>query len=195
MNNRILAIVSKIKQLEEELTLELQKKQREFYYEIKKKRVIFEARIKAQHKLLMQGLLGYIFGAKLRHLPTVPIIWGCLPFIFMVDITLSMYQLLCFPVYGIPKVKRGDYIIIDRHYLCYLNLIEKANCIYCSYANGLFAYLLEVVSRTEQYWCPIKHAHKLRIMHARYEKFLDYGDAEAYREKFHEIRGDFDELK
>jgi hypothetical protein len=30
---------------------------------------------------------------------------------------------------------------IDRHRLGYLNVIEKANCVYCSYANGVVAYV------------------------------------------------------
>ena len=36
------------------------------------------------------------------------------------------------------------------------------NCIYRSYANGLCSYVTEVAARTEQHWCPIKHARRLR---------------------------------
>jgi hypothetical protein len=36
--------------------------------------------------------------------------------------------------------------------------IEKINCAYCSYANGAIASVREMASRTEIYWCPIKHA-------------------------------------
>ncbi len=46
------------------------------------------------------------------------------------DVTISLYQAVCFPIYGIPKVKRQDYIVFDRQYLQYLNLIEKINCAY-----------------------------------------------------------------
>jgi hypothetical protein len=43
-------------------------------------------------------------------------------------------------------------MIFDRTHLAYLNLVEKINCAYCSYGNGLAAYLREIAARTEQYW-------------------------------------------
>ena len=88
-----------------------------------------------------------------------------------------MYQAVCFPVYGIPKVARKDYLIFDRRYLAYLNGLEKFNCAYCSYANGLIGYVREIASRTEAYWCPIKHARRVVNAHPRYSSFADFGDA------------------
>jgi len=61
---------------------------------------------------------------------------------------------------------------------------------YCSYANGLIAYVREVASRTEQCWCPIKHARRVIAAHDHYAAFLDYGDAEAYRRKLQALRED-----
>jgi hypothetical protein len=98
----------------------------------------------------------------------------------LLDIALSIYQAVCFRLYDIPRVKRSDYIVIDRHHLAYLNIIEKLNCIYCGYGNGVISYAREIISRTEQYWCPIKHARKVVDAHSRYKTFLDYGDATAY---------------
>ena len=92
-------------------------------------------------------------------------------------------------------VKRGDYIVIDRHSLQYLNLIERLNCIYCGYFNGLIAYVQEIAARSEQYWCPLKHARKLSMIHSRYHKFIEYGDGEYYLKKYEELRKDFDDLK
>ena len=68
----------------------------------------------------------------------------------------------------------------DRFHLRYLNLFERFPCAYCEYANGLLAYAVEVAARTEQYFCPIKHARKLLGSHARAQRFLEYGDATAY---------------
>ena len=56
--------------------------------------------------------------------------------IALVDFWVMVYQTICFPIYNIPKVRRRDYLIFDRHHLAYLNIIEKSNCAYCSYANG-----------------------------------------------------------
>jgi hypothetical protein len=107
----------------------------------------------------------------------------------------EIYQFICFPIYGIPKVRRKDYIVMDRHRLRYLNSMEHFNCVYCGYVNGLLAYVQEIAGRTEQYWCPIKHAMSLKARHSRYQHFLDYGDAEQYRKRIEEVRRDFNDLK
>ena len=69
-------------------------------------------------------------------------------------------QAICFRSYRIPRVRRMDYIRLDRSQLAYLNWVETLNCLYCGYANGVAAYVREIAGRTEQYWCPIKHALK-----------------------------------
>jgi hypothetical protein len=85
-------------------------------------------------------------------------------------------------------VKRADYFAFDRGHLAYLNALEKLNCAYCSYANCLIAYVREIAARTEQYWCPIKHARRVTGSHARYMQFDDYGDAEGYQKRAEELR-------
>ena len=104
------------------------------------------------------------------------------------DLSLFIYQLVCFPLYRVPKVPRSSFIVIDRHHLMYLNVIEKFNCVYCGYANGLIAYAREVVARTEQYWCPIKHARRVVDSHRRYAEFLDFGDSQEYAARLEALR-------
>ena len=89
-----------------------------------------------------------------------------------------MYQNICFRIYGIPLVKRKDYIIFDRQLLDYLNVLQKFNCIYCSYSNGIISYGMEISARTEKYRCPIKHAKKAKGIHQWQHEFADYGDPE-----------------
>lgn len=108
---------------------------------------------------------------------------------------LALDQGICFPICGIPKVSRADYIIFDRGRLKYLNLLERFNCMYCSYANGLCAYATEVAARTEQHWWPIKHARRLRAPHSRYPRFFDYGDAQQYRRQIEAVRSDFVDIR
>ena len=194
MANQIESLMERIKALENELLVELQKKQEEFFYEVVRKKVRFEREVKKQHKALVQKISRYLYDASFLTVLTVPVIWFCLvPGIFL-DLVITAYQAICFPVYGIPKVRRGDYIVLDRRYLSYLNGIEKLNCTYCGYFNGLIPYVQEVVARTEQYWCPIKHARKLKTVHNRYKNFLDYGDAKGYRKNIEEVRRDFKDL-
>ena len=124
---------------------------------------------------------------------TSPVIYlGWIPFLLM-DLFVTLYQAICFPVYRIPKVRRSDYLVFDREDLPYLNVIEKFNCFYCSYGNGVAAYTREVAARTEQYWCPIKHARRIRDAHDRYPKFFDHGDAEAFRQGLARMRRRYDE--
>jgi hypothetical protein len=108
--------------------------------------------------------------------------------LLMLDACVSFYQWTCFPIYGITKVRRSDYLVFDRRHLGYLNFIEKFHCTYCEYGNGLMGYMAEILARTEQYFCPIKHAHKILGTHERYNRFLDYGEADAYEAKLEEFR-------
>ena len=101
---------------------------------------------------------------------------------------MTIYQWVCFPIYRIARVPRREYFVIDRHRLAFLNAIEKANCTFCSYANGVIADVCEVAARTEQYWCPIKHARAIAAPHVRYHLFFDYGNAEGYRRELPVLR-------
>ncbi len=193
--NKLEDIIKKIKILENELALEMHKKGDEFYYTIRGKKVYFEESIKKKHKDFAINIIHYILNASLLNILSIPIILSCLiPAIFM-DLVVSIYHSSCFRIYGIPRVNRSDYIIIDHHKLNYLNFIQKINCIYCSYFSGLIGYVQEIAFRTEQYWCPIKHSRKMAVIHSRCKDFLEYGDADAYKERYQNIRKDFDDLR
>ena len=194
MANQIENLVGRIKELESELIQEIQRKEKEFFYEVIRKKVRFEREVKKRHQALAQKIRHFLYQSDALMILTAPAIWFCLvPGVFL-DLAITSYQAICFPVYGIPKVRRSDYILLDRQYLSYLNGIEKLNCVYCGYFNGLMAYVQEVIARTEQYWCPVKHARKLKTVHNRYRNFLDYGDADGYKNKIEEVRRDFKDL-
>jgi hypothetical protein len=134
-----------------------------------------------EHRLLKISSWRHLRNTPWLVILSSPLIYACaLPFL-MLDAAVAVYQLVCFPIYGIPKVPRKDYLVFDRGRLAYLNTIEKVGCIYCSYANGLLALVSEIAARTEQHFCPIKHARRLARTHSRYATFLPYGDARAYR--------------
>ena len=195
MGNNIQAIIEKIKKLENELAEEIQKKEARFSYKIHEKKIFFQEDIKKKHQLLAKAVARYFADAALLNILTAPFIWVCIiPALFM-DAMVTLYQFICFPVYGIPKVKREQYIIFDRQSLRYLNVIEKINCTYCGYFNGLIAYVQEIAARTEQYWCPIKHARRIAAIHSRYKNFLEFGDGDGYRNSIEEIRRKFDDIK
>ena len=194
MRDRLEELLSKIKEMEAELREEFHKKEKKYFYEIRNKKIYFKEEIKKQNKQLSKKLRYYIKDAPLLNIITTPLIWSCLPPAFLLDLVVSIFQAICFPVYGIPKVKRADHIVFDRHYLSYLNGFEKINCYYCGYFNGLIAYVQEIAARTEQYWCPIKHAKRTKTTHSRYKKFFDYGDGSTYRTHNKKVRRDFSDL-
>ena len=179
-----------IRLLERELEQALAKRRIELNYKVHDGIVHFEHVVLARHRLLKARLSSYIFGARPAMMLTAPAIYALIIPIVLLDVFVAAYQAVCFPVYGIPRVRRRDYLAFDRGSLAYLNAIEKINCAYCSYANGLLAYVREVASRTEEYWCPIKHARRVLGVHARYGSFVDYGDADAYRDELERLRAD-----
>lgn len=193
--SRIDEILERIEELETELRSELLTIQDRFRYTVKKKKVYFSQEIREQHRLLASKISEYVYDSGIFVILTIPFIWMPLIPAFFLDLGVTIYQAVCFPVYGIPKVRRSDYVVLDRHSLKYLNIIEKVNCCYCSYFNGLIAYVREVAGRTEQYWCPIRHARPVKSVHSRYRKFFEYGDAEGYKKGLEKVREDFNDVE
>jgi hypothetical protein len=188
-------ILDRIEVLEKELLEELHKTEDELLYTIRDKKVRFSEEVKQYHRKMALKWLDYVYESGTMKILTIPVIWlALIPAAFM-DLVVNVYQLVCFPIYGIPRVRRGEYVIMDRHVLSYLNWLEKLNCAYCSYFNGLIAYVTEVAARTEQYWCPVRHARPLKSVHSRYRHFFEYGDAKGYRERLEEVRRRFGDAK
>ncbi len=156
--------------------------------------VTFSPEARAEHLLHKISMWRHMRTTPFLVVLTSPLIYICvLPFLAL-DLVVAIYQSVCFPIYGIPKVQRYDYIVYDRGHLAYLNAIEKVACVYCSYANGLLAYITEIAARTEQHFCPIKHARRSLQSHSRDAHMLPYGDARAYRAKSTAVAQDFGDL-
>lgn len=188
MEKRIEHILARIDELTEQLEEEIAERRKAFSYKLVGRRATFEAAVEARHRTLRIGLRTFIRNARPSHIITAPVIYSLIvPFVFL-DLFVSIYQAVCFPAYGIPKVRRSDHIRIDRHHLAYLNGLQKLNCVYCGYCNGLLSWVLEIASRTEAFWCPIKHAAPVRHPHGRYPLFLDFGDAEGFQDGLARLR-------
>ena len=191
MNHQIDELINRIKELEEELEVELKKRREEFQFVIEEKRVRFAEEVARQQRRLKSGLFRYLADSRPLNVLTAPLIYSGLAAFLLLDLFLTFYQTVCFPVYGIPRVRRSEYLVFDREDLPYLNIIEKFNCFYCSYGNGLAAYFREIAARTEQYWCPIKHARRIKAAHSSYARFFEYGDAESYRKGLERLRTEY----
>jgi len=192
--HKISEIIEKIKVLEAELEEEIQKRREEFFCDMGKK-IAFKEHVLAEHRKNIENIFRYIANTPILNIITAPVIYSVIFPALLLDLFVTVYQAICFPVYKIAKVKRDDYIIIDRHNLQYLNVIEKLNCMYCSYFNGLLGYITEVAARTEQYWCPIKHAQKMNSIHSKYQNFFDYGDSVSFRADLKSLRNELEKEK
>lgn len=188
MTEKLTGLVDRIQALHDELDREIAKRRLTQGFSLSGKFVQFEKDAVARHRRLRTGILKYLSNADIPTVVTAPVIYGMIVPIALLDLSVSIYQQLCFRAYGMTRVRRADYIVIDRQHLKYLNWIEALNCVYCGYANGVFAYAREIGARTEQFWCPIKHALRVKDPHQRYFEFLEYGDAEGYRARLAEFR-------
>jgi hypothetical protein len=188
MNPKISDLLDRIQQMELEIEQEMKRKRAELQADFEETRVRFEHEVLEQQRRFKTGMLPYLLSANLFSVLTAPVIYAVLLPMLLLDLFITVYQHICFRAYGIARVKRSDYFVYDRAHLAYLNLIEKINCAYCSYGNGLMAYGREVVARTEQYWCPIKHARKIMAAHPYYTGFVDFGDAQSYKDELENLR-------
>jgi hypothetical protein len=182
MDHRIAALMERIEALHGELDEEIARRAEAFRYRVRGGRMEFDAEMRRRHRELRERAGSFLARSRPLVVLTAPVVYSVIVALVILDLFVTLYQAVCFPVYRIPRVRRADHIRIDRHQLGYLNGLQKLNCVYCGYANGLISYTREIASRTEAYWCPIKHATRVETPHRRYARFLDYGDGEGFRD-------------
>jgi len=195
MAKKIDEILAQIKTLEDELVDELKEKEKEFFYTMENKKAKFEEQVIKEGRSKMISSIKYLSSFSIPAMFVLPFIWSMIIPAVILDLSATIYQAVCFPVYKIPKVKRSNYVIMDRYNLFYLDRFEKISCWYCEYFNGVIAYVKEMAARTEQFWCPIKHAQALKEKHSRYDYFFDFGDYLKYREELERRRSDFKDIE
>ena len=193
MDSRIRHLLDESAALEEDLAIALRDQESSALFKIRGKRVEFEQAVREAHGRLKTGFFRWLVTNRPANLITGPIIYSMIVPLVILDVFVSFYQATCFPIYRITRLRRGDFIVFDRQQLEYLNFIEKFHCTYCAYASGLVSYVSAIIGKTEEYFCPIKHARRILGSHARYNRFLDYGDAADYEGRLEEFRRNLDD--
>ena len=186
MNQSIKDLLVKINDLNKKLSSKYNQLAVKHGFSLVGKKIVFLQEFRKRNKGFKIPTWKYFVPKNIRHLLSMPFIYLMVVPVIILDIFITIYHLVVFSLYHIPKVKRSDFIVYDRKFLDYLNVIQKIHCLYCSYANGLFAYAVEVAGRTERYWCPIKAAHKPKFNHGWYSEFADYGNPKEWDEKFND---------
>jgi len=188
MSDKIKEMIEEIEAMKVKLGEEIAQQEKDISYEIQNGYVRFEKDVLDKQKENMKNLLAWFREIPLLHLLTSPLIYGMIIPAILLDVILFFYQQIIFRIYKFESLKRSDYIIFDRQYLGYLNSIEKFNCMYCSYFNGLMHYASAIASRTELYFCPIRHAKKVAYQHEYYDELFEYGLGNDYQEKLKSLR-------
>lgn len=188
MTARLEALAHEIVRLQDELDREIEKRRTTLGWRLKEGLVEFEEGVVTEHRRLRNGVGDFFGRSPFATVATAPVIYSLIIPQALIDAWASLYQAVCFRAYRITRVPRSRYVVLDRGRLAYLNGIEAVNCVFCEYANGVVAYVREIASRTEQYWCPIKHALRVSDPHERYARFIEYGDAEGYRARLDAFR-------
>ena len=194
MKSKINKLLEEISIKRQELWEEYEKLKEKYGFKIEWKKVIFNTEAKKKNKVLKKSIFETIFTAEVREILSIPFIYSMVVPTLILDIFLFIYQQTAFRLYRIPIVRRRDYILYDRRTLWYLNILQKFNCIYCSYVNWIFQYAVEVWWRTEKYWCPIKNARKKLWDHNWEQEFADFWDVESFKKAFHSVE-EFEKLQ
>ena len=188
MDEEIGRLITQLRHLEDQIEHKFEQRRKAFEYRIENRKIVFTKNVLAQQRRFRTGVIAYLRSSSLTQIICIPFVYGLIVPLLLLDISVCLYQGVCFYFWKLPKTARSDYVIFDRRHLAYLNSIQKLNCLFCGYANGVIAFVREIASQTEQYWCPIKHAVRRRGAHDRYRNFLEYGDAEGFQRKSEEYR-------
>ena len=125
MHKRVQDILNQIRELEDELKNTLQEQEAKLSYQIEGSRIRFDKAVKSAHKRVKTGLFTWLRNSRPQSVLSAPFVYGMIFPIAIFDLSLSVYQMICFRLYDIPRVARSYYIVIDRHHLAYLNVFEK----------------------------------------------------------------------
>jgi hypothetical protein len=181
-------LTEKLDELNKALSREYARMAEKYGFSIQKRTVKFLKEFRERNKKFKIPVWKYVIPTHIRHVLSLPFIYVMIVPAVILDIFVTIYNWTAIPLYRIPRVKRSEYIVYDRQFLSYLNVVQKINCVYCTYVNGLFAYASEIGARTERYWCPIKAAHKPKAHHGWYSDFADYGSPQEWEEKFNDSK-------
>ncbi len=144
MGNTIREILLKMESLNADLKEEYARLSQKYGFSFQKKRIIFLEEFRKRNKSFRFPAWKYAIPTNIRHFFSIPFIYGMIIPTVILDIFLIIYQAAAFRLYRIPLVKRSEYVVFDRRFLDYLNFVQKVNCLYCSYVNGVFAFAVEV---------------------------------------------------
>lgn len=190
MQAHIREMIEEIETMKRKLGEEIVKEEANIAYEIKNGSIHFEEEMLERQKQHMMHLWAWFREIPFIQLLSAPVVYMMILPALVLDVMLFLYTNVVSRVFNIRFSKRSEYIVFDRQYLGYLNVVEKFNCLYCAYFNGVMQYASSIAGRTELYFCPIKHAKKIAYKHEFYDRFFSYGESDDYQKNLKALRKD-----
>ena len=129
MSRYVDRIVATIHEAEEALSEDVRDQQKRWQYDLHRGRVWFDKEVRHAHKQLKQGIPSFLRHGSVLNLLTTPIIYSLsLPFVLL-DVWVSLYQWICFPIYGIDRVARAA-VLRDRPSQAWLSECDRESELY-----------------------------------------------------------------
>ena len=136
MSTTIDEILEKIQSLEKDLERAFEVKRAQFHYHLERRAVRFEEEALVQQRALKQGLLRFWRMSGGLNFITSPVIYALVVPLVLLDLSLTVYQFVCFPIYKIRKLQRGDVLVFDRNHMACPTPLEKLTCAFVSSAHS-----------------------------------------------------------
>ena len=110
---RIREVLEEISRLEQELGQIIQSQQQRIRYRVEGTKIRFEQAVRESHARLRKSLPQWFLESSPRNVLSAPVIYAMIvPFVIL-DIGLTVYQAICFRLYGVPRVKRSQFIVLS----------------------------------------------------------------------------------
>jgi len=103
-------ILMQMRRLEYDLEGAFERLRTDLRFRIERDKVIFEENVLKRHREMKMRLRDYVRGARPMVVITAPVIYALIVPMLLLDLCVTIYHAVCFPVYGITKIQRGDYI-------------------------------------------------------------------------------------
>jgi hypothetical protein len=128
MTTQLDTLMEKLRSVEAEIEVEMAKRREEMRFHLENRKIVFEQEASQVHREIKTNAMRYLIDVGPLVILVAPVIYSLIIPMVLLDLGVMAYQAICFPVYRIPKVRRRDYLVFDRHHLAYLNAIEKVGC-------------------------------------------------------------------
>src|SRR5882724_13146294 len=103
MNPKLDTLLDQVRQLEREMVTEARAMEADVCTKFHEQKIHFTAEAKTRDRHFRLGIPSYLLHSRFLVLLTSPVIWMCVIPIALADLVGTIYQAICFPIYGIPK--------------------------------------------------------------------------------------------